>query len=78
MCVCLCVLVCVCVSVTLGLSQLFPSCGLCSLWGHSTYASLSISGDCHLFEVSPSSLLGGGHRFRCCGGPVDSRGVDLG
>src|SRR4029434_3393923 len=46
------------VSVSLGLSQLIPACGLCSLWGHSSYASLSISGDCHFFEVSPSSLLG--------------------
>ena len=56
--VCVFVRVSVCVSVTLGLSQLFPSCGLCSLWGHSTYSSLSISGDCHFFEVSPSTLLG--------------------
>src|SRR4029434_3570100 len=49
-CLCVCVLVCVC------LCPLFPSCGLCSIWGNLAYASLSISGGCRSFQMCSSSV----------------------
>ena len=55
-CVCLCVCVLVCVCLWRLNCPLFPSCGLCSIWGNLAYASLSISGGCRSFQMCCSSV----------------------
>src|SRR4029434_5603687 len=77
-CVCVGVCVCFCECVDAWLVSV-----VCLLWSLLHMGSFSLCISEHIrrlpffFEVSCQRSLGGvGHRFRCCRGPVESRGVD--
>src|SRR4029434_9912573 len=79
-CVCLCVCGCMCLwlscfaCVRCSPPVVFAPYGVIPPMHLSAYQEIAISLRCprHLF------LGSGGHRFRGCGGPAGSRGVDLG